>query len=679
VSITVNSTVSGSDVSSYTYAWASVSGSVTGSGDMMNANGSLAVDNATPVTHTGSFTNDTGSPIDVSFTYTFRYSKGATLCEGTPFTTTVTVLPAVTTTVTIDPTPPIIYSGDSATLTLTSGLTGGSMGYTWMRSPGTETGETIPASGNISAVAAGSFADISGILVNDESSNREVVFTFTPTYIYNNNSGSSPPCMGATTSAVITVRPSAANNDLSITVATSAGEGYKGDRMEYVITVKNHGRDTVSSATVDAKLPSEFLYRSHAPVAVAYDTVSGKWIVGRLAPQDSAVLTIKMVLNVATKKLIQLSAHVDIDLLNSGASIPETNYDNNVDTVYVEGLGYSAEIDKWPSIREATPGDEITFTIRVTTLARHNVDTLWIRDVLPSGVEFVSIPPPGNYIHDAHEVQMRLLPPQDTVRDIMVVARVLKDALNATITNYAEVYRDNAPDVIMDTAVTSLRTTSRDLYVSASVTDAESTGDPHVIKREYTVRIEYNNLGMAPTKTATLTARFNKDRQRLRFVTDNGVVDNDSSIVTWQLTDILKTDGNKYVEMRVNPLYPGIVRNEFHLDTEELESSKNNNEAVINVNQLIWPIQNILTDYSGNNVLHIPQLEDPVYGVTQARLTVYNVRGDMVYTVSNYKGLSDDQKFTRHNQPPGTYYYELLVEFNNGDSPARILGWILLL
>jgi uncharacterized repeat protein (TIGR01451 family) len=476
------------------------------------------------------------------------------------------------------------------------------------------------------------------------------------------------------------------SNDLAVTITASELEGYYGDPIDYVVIVTNNSLTCEVSATAISKLPPELRYLSHDPVAAAYDVATGKWAVGLLAPQASAVLTIKaMLVDTLENHPVGMSAHVDIDLLDGNITIPEVDYTNNDATVYVNSHGYAVKIDKWAidsrdkKVEAATIGDFVTFIIRVHSKVNTDSDTLWIRDVLPAGLEFVELPNGGEYIPATHEVKVRLLPPHGLRRDITVIARV-SDAAGDTVVNYAEVFRNNAPHILLDTATASLYTTKPDLMVSASVMDAkETTGaKSYMVDREYTFHVKYANIGALPVREAALTATFNPKQQQVRFVNNNGIIDNSGGKVTWQLTDIAKSDPERSVEMRVEPLLPGNAVTTFCIDTEEQEAPKDNNCDVVEVDQHIWIIQNVLTDYGENTVLHIPQLEDPKYHVTRARLTVQNVWGNMVYRNGNYKGITTDEKFSGHNLSKGTYYYELAVEFDDGTTTV-IRDWLMIL
>jgi uncharacterized repeat protein (TIGR01451 family) len=469
------------------------------------------------------------------------------------------------------------------------------------------------------------------------------------------------------------------SNDLEVTLKASVKEGYKGDQVEYVVTVINKGSCDVN-ATAKSQLPPELKYLSHNPAAADYVEATGIWTVGLLAPQASATLAINALIVSALEDSIRVSAHVDIDPLSNAIVMPETRYDNNDTVVGVKGKGYAVRISKWlDSGDAATINDVVTFIIRVESRTNVNNTDLWVRDILPPGLQLEPLTN-QSAILEPNGVKIPVPTLNDGQHyDIIVNARVT-DAAGDSVINYAEVFRNSAPEIILDSTTVTLYTTKPDLAITASVIDAkETTGNKsYMVDREYTFLVNYSNIGALPVRQATLTASFNPTRQRVLYANNSGVVANNSGIVTWQLTDILKSAPERSVEMRVEPLLPGASTVTFYIDTKEVEWPKYNNRDTIVIDQHIWVIPNVLTDNGENTVLHIPQLEDPKYHVAQARFTVYNTWGNMVYRNRNYKGISQEEKFSGRNLSKGTYYYELIVEFDDGTSTV-IKDWIMIL
>jgi uncharacterized repeat protein (TIGR01451 family) len=469
------------------------------------------------------------------------------------------------------------------------------------------------------------------------------------------------------------------SNDLAVTITASVADGCYGDQVTYLVTVTNNG-SCEESATASILLPQELTYLSHNLIAGDYDEATGIWKVGRLAPQASETLTINAAIaDTLDNHPIILPAHVDIDRLN-GAIIPETDYVNNDDEAAINGKGYAVRITKWlASGNAATAGDVVTFIIRVDSRTNTNNADFWIRDILPAGLQLISLADESAvYGPDWVKVPVPTLN-DGGHREVTVTARVTEEA-GDTVVNYAEVFRESAPDIILHSTTASLYTTRPDLTITAKVIDAkEATGNKlYEIDREYTFQITYSNVGALPVQQATLTASFDPNRQQVLYVNNNGAIENNSGRVTWQLNNIRSADPERFVEMRVEPLLPGASTTTFYIDTKEAEWPKSNNADTIIVDQHIWIIPNVLTDYGDNTVLRIPQLEDARYHVTQARFSVYNTWGNMVYRNRNYKGISDEEKFSGRNLSKGTYYYELVLEFDDG-SNSVLKGWIMIL
>jgi hypothetical protein len=471
------------------------------------------------------------------------------------------------------------------------------------------------------------------------------------------------------------------SNDLAVTVTASATEGYYGDQVDYVVTVINNGFCEVH-ATAESRVPAGLTCLSHALTAGTYYEEGGSWTIGSLAPGATATLTVRAVIADTLESRIRISAHAAIDKLSDAVIIPETDYDNNYASTDINAKGYAVKISKWMASGSAAAIDDIiTFIVRVDSRINTTNADLWIRDSLPMGLRLEPLDAP-NAIYGPDWAWVKVpVPPLSAGQhwEITIKARLTTEAGN-TVINYAEIFRNSAPTIILDTATAAIYSTRPDLMITASVIDAkEKTGNKsYVADREYTFQVEYQNIGALPVRQATLTATFDPLRQRVLYTNNNGVTLNNEGKVTWQLTDILNSDPARSVEMRVEPLLPGASTTTFYIDTRETEWPKVNNADSIVVDQHIWIIPNVLTAHGQNQIWHIPQLEDPKYHVARARLTVTNVWGNMVYRNGNYKGIADDEKFSGSNLARGTYYYELIIEFEDGTT-TLLRDWLMIL
>jgi uncharacterized repeat protein (TIGR01451 family) len=502
------------------------------------------------------------------------------------------------------------------------------------------------------------------------------------------------------------------NNDLGIEVNPSVNDAYFGDSLSYEVIVTNYGSCPVNAA-VTSTVPAEFTYLSHAISGGSGNDSYDKtvWNVS-LAPTASATLTVRAVFGTAGTSTggVDISATVrntDTELAANEDELAnkETYPHPNDVTETIQGKGYAVTIEKWANdpFKDGSVvpdiGTVIPYTIRVENHSTEEA-TFLIRDSLPRGLEYV-MTPPWTAIGDREIVTSVQLPAATHASGVAGVVEVplftrLTEEAGAWVTNYAEISRSYTTssttddfNLVLCSATWTLQTTIPDLKITAVVTDANpeiNAGYQYSAEDEYTFEVKYENLGEQPVKQATLTALFKPEQQRV-VLAPTGVVAQGNGRVTWQLSDIERADGIRSVQMRVEPLRPGPATTTFLIKTDESESPKDNNADTVGVDQRIWSIPNVLTDTPPNDKLHIMQLDDEKYKVVRARLIVYNTWGNMVYR-GTYKDkdtgfiISDDKKFTGANLSKGTYYYELIVEFEDEDGKRTttvMKNWIMVL
>ena len=293
VRINVQSTVSGSDA--YSYNWTRSNG-VTGVGDMQSTSGALTATTAGVGAHVGSFTNPSNVPVVVSFTYTFKYEKGSAACTGTPIETTVKVLPAVTAAQTV--TPPSVYSGNPATVTLGSNVasgSGGTLSYAWVRSGSDYSVDPATSSDNYTA-APGANTYIIGTYTYTGATTTPATATFniTPTYLYDGGAGSVVSCPGITTTATLTILPPSELKFDPKEIAIKSGSTQKIDLIDETVdsekkytwnrttssgsmevTGSSSGSPTLNSSETVTHLPTEtFTNKTQDLQAVTYTASS---------------------------------------------------------------------------------------------------------------------------------------------------------------------------------------------------------------------------------------------------------------------------------------------------------------------------------------------------------------------------------------------------------------------
>lgn len=178
--------------------------------------------------------------------------------------------------------------------------------------------------------------------------------------------------------------------DIAIDKTASPARPSVGDMVTFTVTATNQGIDNASGIVVTDPLPSGLTFVDSQTIVGSYNAVTGLWTIGNLAAGITATLTI--------------TATVDrFDTFTNVASVQQVNeFDddatNDSDSITITPA--SANLSLTKSVDDAQPnvGDTVTFTVVINNAGPDAADTVTVRDVLPSGLNFVSSTPTvGNY------------------------------------------------------------------------------------------------------------------------------------------------------------------------------------------------------------------------------------------------------------------------------------------
>ncbi|MFC2077649.1 hypothetical protein ACFLTM_02445, partial [Candidatus Bipolaricaulota bacterium] len=174
--------------------------------------------------------------------------------------------------------------------------------------------------------------------------------------------------------------------DLIVTKVVSDDAPDVGDTITFTMTVANNGPAAATSVELTDGLPVGLTFISATPSAgTSYDSGSGIWTVGGLAVGALATLTAEATVNSGTggdslTNTVSVTSADQADPVSGNNSASSTVTPTLVDIAVVK------------TVDEPAPGegDTIVFTI---TLANNGPDLateVWIEDILPAGVTFVS-------------------------------------------------------------------------------------------------------------------------------------------------------------------------------------------------------------------------------------------------------------------------------------------------
>jgi fimbrial isopeptide formation D2 family protein len=319
----------------------------------------------------------------------------------------------------------------------------------------------------------------------------------------------------------------------------------------------------------------------------------------------------------------------------------------------------------------ANRGDMVTFVITVTNKFGSDRN-LVIVDSLPEGLSLVEDKVPGNAFVDLTKkvitINHGFLNEGATV-SYTIVARV--EELEA-LTNYAYLYR--AEKRIGEAQIT-LNALQPKLSLTANIRDGDYISKQagalpsdtlYNVSGRYRLDITLKNEGGATVNRIDVRIPYNPFAQKFESSSRvAGVTDNGNGILTWTVNNF---DGNfeTGLELAFMPLIAATYTFENSITTYLPDEDPSDNDAPVTVNQIIVDVPNVVT--SEKPELHIRGLENPA--IEEVTMKTVNIWGNQVYFARYPKDEITDATcwFEAGNLARGTYWYELVIRYQNGSS-----------
>ena len=299
--------------------------------------------------------------------------------------------------------------------------------------------------------------------------------------------------------------------DLVVTKTVDKPRPQVGDTITFTVKLENLGPNTAAGVVVADPLASlaGLQLVSATPSAGSYNSGTGDWTVGSVAPGAVETLTI-------AAKVLAPSTGPALPQTNTAAATsatPDPNPDNNTGSATETPL--QADLAVFKEVSDATPnvGDTIEFAIGVANYGPDTATQVVVHDLLPAGVTFVSYQASqGTYVSGTGVWTIGTVTTADF--PILVITATVDRPVSGTpspVTNTATVSgKEYDPDPTNNTDRVTETPQYADLAVDKQVSDATpNVGDT------ITYTITLTNLG---ADTATGVTLLDQVPAGLQFV-----------------------------------------------------------------------------------------------------------------------------------------------------------------
>ncbi|WP_430451466.1 DUF11 domain-containing protein [Rhodopirellula europaea] len=173
-----------------------------------------------------------------------------------------------------------------------------------------------------------------------------------------------------------------------------------GETIQYEIVVRNEGLDTATGVIVEENLPAGLTFIDATPTTGSFNSSSGLWTVGELAPSGTATLIINASVNnnvtadsptITNRTEVIAAGQVDSD------STPDNNEPTEDDQASVTARVEFIDLSLEKTVDNPAPnvGDRVAFTITLTNdgetaTTRDTATNIVVRDLLPAGMTYES-------------------------------------------------------------------------------------------------------------------------------------------------------------------------------------------------------------------------------------------------------------------------------------------------
>ena len=290
-----------------------------------------------------------------------------------------------------------------------------------------------------------------------------------------------------TKSAITTVE--VVEVDLEIGKTEDLDPVVAGDQLTYTVSITNKASTTATGVEVAESLPGEVSLDAAVPSQGSYNTTTGQWSVGVLAPGQSAQLTlgVTVVSTTADGTVLANTASASSDQADSDLSNNTTTA-----TTTVEVLEVDLEVGKTEDPDPVVAGDQLTYTVSVTNKASTTATGVEVAESLPGEVSLdTTVPSQGSYNTTTGQWNVGVLGPGQSAQLTLGVTVVSTTPDGTVLSNTVSASSDQG-DADPSNNTTTITTTVQVLQVDLEVEKAEDV-DPVLVGGQLTYTVSVTN------------------------------------------------------------------------------------------------------------------------------------------------------------------------------------------
>ncbi len=387
--------------------------------------------------------------------------------------------------------------------------------------------------------------------------------------------------------------------DLQLNKLASSDSVNIGEQITYTITLSNNGQGTAKDVSVTDSIPEGTTLVSPDTAKGSYDSASGVWSVGELAPGESATLTLTVTADTSGSKINNAQAVTssnDVDSSNNAASV----------SVVVKEATVDLALTKSSSPESINIGEQITYSITVINIGQGTAKDVQVTDKVPEGITLISSEPAkGTYDQASGIWSVGELAPEESAALTLIVTA----DISGSKTNNAEA-STTSEDVDISNNAASITTEVHETSVDLQLTKAASADSINVGEQiTYTVTVLNNGQGTA--KDVQVTEKAPDGTTLVSPDTAKGSYDQSSGV--WSVGELAPGE-SAALTLTVTAEAPGSKINNAEATTSSNDVDSSNNAASVSVTVKEATVDLALTKSAGSENANIS--EQITYSIT---------------------------------------------------------------